>query len=124
MLQPVLHRLKHHAINHVPDGNNQNHDGDYCRSCRSALGFIIIYFWVARFSLLIGGEFVLTSAAMALFMIGGDRLFQWMGAATPIRSTADVLLATPVVAAGLWIAVKRMSGRDPLDQSQSGCANR
>lgn len=86
--------------------------------------WLLCSLWVARFSLLIGGEFVLTSAAMALFMIGGDRLFQWMGAATPIRSTADVLLATPVVAAGLWIAVKRMSGRDPLDQSQSGCANR
>ena len=79
---------------------------------------------VARFDLLIGGEFVVTSAAMAVFMIGGDHLFQWMGAAAAIRSIGDVLLAMLVVAAGLWIAVRRMSERDPLDRSQSGCANR
>jgi lipopolysaccharide exporter len=86
--------------------------------------WLLCSLWVARFDLLIGGEFVVTSAAMAAFMIGGDHLFQWMGAAAPIRSIGDVLLAMPVVAAGLWIAMKRMSGRDPLDRSQSGCANR
>ena len=86
--------------------------------------WLLCSLWVARFDLLIGGEFVVTSAAMAAFMIGGDHLFQWMGAAPPIRSIGDVLLAMPVVAAGLWIAMKRMSGRDPLDRSQSGCTNR
>jgi len=68
---------------------------------------------VAGFDLLIGAEFVITSAAMVLFMIGGDRFFQWAGAATLTRSIADALLAMPVVAAGLMIAVKRMRGRDP-----------
>lgn len=68
---------------------------------------------VAGFDLLIGGEFVITSAAIVFFMIGCDRLFQWAGAGTLARSIGEMLVAMPVIAAGLMIAVKRMRGRDP-----------
>jgi O-antigen/teichoic acid export membrane protein len=75
--------------------------------------WLLCSLWVAKFDLLMGGDFVVTSAAMVFFMIGGDRFFQWMGASTLIRSIADVLLAMSVVTAGLWIAAKRMRERGP-----------
>ncbi|MGO9934868.1 MAG: lipopolysaccharide biosynthesis protein [Steroidobacteraceae bacterium] len=71
--------------------------------------WLLCSLWVAGFDLLIGREFVLTSAAMSCFLIGSDRVFRWMGAETPIRAIADALMAMPVVAAGLWFAARRMS---------------
>jgi len=95
--------------------------GDVDIGLRTYAAVTVIYYiiWllcslsVAGFDLLIGGEFVITSAAMVFFMIGCDRLFQWAGVAILTRSIADALLAVPVVAAGVTIAVKRMRGRDP-----------
>jgi hypothetical protein len=68
---------------------------------------------VARFGLRIGADFLLSSAGVLLFMLGGDHLLQWTGAGTLIRSIGDCLLAIPVVGAGLWIAMKRMGGHEP-----------
>lgn len=68
---------------------------------------------VAGFDLLIGGEFVITSASIVFIMIGCDRFFQWAGTATLTRSIGDLLMAVPLIAVGLKIAVRRMRGPDP-----------
>jgi O-antigen/teichoic acid export membrane protein len=81
--------------------------------------WLLCSLWVAKFDLLIGGEFVLAALAMASFIIGADRLLQWMGAAMPIRSVGDVMLALLVIAAGLWIAAKRMREDRPGLQTVS-----
>lgn len=75
--------------------------------------WLLCSLWVAKFDLRIGGDFVLTSAAMAFFMIGGDQFLKFAGAAMLVRCIGDVLLAMPVVAAGLWLAAKRMGKRSP-----------
>lgn len=75
--------------------------------------WLLCSLWVARFDLRIGGDFVLTSAAMALFIIGADRLLQWVSAGTAIRLMGDALVATPVVGAGLWFAIRRMRDEGP-----------
>jgi O-antigen/teichoic acid export membrane protein len=75
--------------------------------------WLLCALWVARFGLRIGADFLLSSAGVLLFMLGGDHLLQWTGAGTLIRSIGDCLLAIPVVGAGLWIAMKRMGGHEP-----------
>ena len=69
--------------------------------------------WVAKFDLRMGGEFLTVTIAMSLFMIAGDQCFRWLDAATLVRFLGDVLLALPIIAAGAWIASRRLGEKRP-----------
>jgi O-antigen/teichoic acid export membrane protein len=71
--------------------------------------WLLCSLWVAKYNLRIGGEFVVTTTAMVVFMIAGDWFLQWLSAETFIRVIGDALLAVPVIVAGMWFASKRMA---------------
>jgi O-antigen/teichoic acid export membrane protein len=62
---------------------------------------------VANFDLRMCGELVLATMAMAAFMMGTNWVVASVGIVWPSRLIANILLALPVIAVGLWIASKR-----------------
>lgn len=68
---------------------------------------------VADFGFRMGGEFLATATAMGLCIVAGDRILQWSDAKTVARFIGDVMLALPIIGAGVWIASKHMGELKP-----------
>lgn len=63
---------------------------------------------VGRFDLRMCGELVATSLAVAAFMIAGNWVIVSLHIVWPYRMYADILLALPVIATGIWIGARQV----------------
>jgi O-antigen/teichoic acid export membrane protein len=86
------------------------------------LVWLICALWVANFNLRFGADLVISTVAMASFMIAGDWTIALFESRWLVRLLGDLFVALPVVGIGVWIAAKRMREMrllplDPLEPS-------